>query len=315
LLPEAGTEEVVQTNIVAREESEKLLNCHRLGHGDPPSPSIIVNLITDVNGIIPCAQYSRAHTQRTKAVTMAKDAALSRGAEGSGISVEADCKSVHPGSIPGVASSFPLKNLDNACAEEAEHATNAERAGTKSGTPKLMKFDPRSSHERKIQLMRSARGRVVTIDGVDYPLSFNIAQTLCGYGREPHQLYVMAAGVSMALRSKIGQSKDARERVADICMSSPFPVKLVRVWRAPRFAVGWLEKHAHDLLSDRHSHGEWFKCSEWEAIRAVKAALEHLPLLRDFYGYAVNQTPEWRAAVKAFRAEPFALPPAEMPIP
>jgi hypothetical protein len=74
---------------------------------------------------------------------MAKDAALSREAEGFGISVEADCKSVHPGSIPGVASSFPLKNLDNDGAEKAEHATNAERAGTKSGTPKLRKFDPR----------------------------------------------------------------------------------------------------------------------------------------------------------------------------
>jgi hypothetical protein len=46
----------------------------------------------------------------------------------------ADCKSAHPGSIPGVASSQSPKILEKCHARSAEHVTNAERAGTKTGT-------------------------------------------------------------------------------------------------------------------------------------------------------------------------------------
>src|SRR5262245_13865259 len=46
----------------------------------------------------------------------------------------ADCKSAHPGSIPGVASTQSLKILRKPNAAYAEHVTNAERAGTKMGT-------------------------------------------------------------------------------------------------------------------------------------------------------------------------------------
>jgi hypothetical protein len=45
-----------------------------------------------------------------------------------------DCKSAHPGSIPGVASNNPQKTMRKSGATNAERETNAERAGTKTDT-------------------------------------------------------------------------------------------------------------------------------------------------------------------------------------
>lgn len=48
---------------------------------------------------------------------------------------KADCKSAYPGSIPGVASIIFLKITDLGRADCSERTTNAEHAGTKTGTP------------------------------------------------------------------------------------------------------------------------------------------------------------------------------------
>jgi hypothetical protein len=56
-----------------------------------------------------------------------------------------DCKSAHPGSIPGVASNFSLKILEKYHARKEERVTNAERAGTKTGTSSMCRFAMRSS--------------------------------------------------------------------------------------------------------------------------------------------------------------------------
>src|SRR5262245_3280905 len=52
----------------------------------------------------------------------------------------ADCKSAHPGSIPGVAS-LKSPNIREKCRDKnAERVTNAERAGTKMGTREKCRF-------------------------------------------------------------------------------------------------------------------------------------------------------------------------------
>lgn len=74
---------------------------------------------------------------------------------------------------------------------------------------------------------------------------------------------------------KIGLAAVPHKRLRYLQIGSP---RVLRLVFAEQLEFAWppetVERHAHLALADRHTHGEWFRCSAADAILAVKNAVE-----------------------------------------
>jgi len=79
---------------------------------------------------------------------------------------------------------------------------------------------------------------------------------------------------------KIGRSTDVRNRLRDIQVGCPTTVELVAAYEMSKSAAYQIEGSAHYALSKKRGvgGGEWFNCTESQALKAVQQAIqEKLP--------------------------------------
>lgn len=162
--------------------------------------------------------------------------------------------------------------------------------------------DAPTPRNMRARMLSKPQNQLVTIDGSEYPLSFRLGDGVIGsHTGAPMSVYVVTCGSLKPPRSKVGISSDVDNRLQLLRASSPVSVTLAQVWEVPDFAARWVEKAAHDLLSHRHSHNEWFRVNQWSAIAAVKEAISWLPLLEEFWSNDLCTHPKWKAAVAEFK--------------
>lgn len=81
-------------------------------------------------------------------------------------------------------------------------------------------------------------------------------------------LYVLRAGSFC----KIGYASDLLSRLTNIRGSCPLEVRLRYKLELPRSVARMVEAKAHETLRSRHTRGEWFKVSFFDALVAVREA-------------------------------------------
>lgn len=73
---------------------------------------------------------------------------------------------------------------------------------------------------------------------------------------------------------KVGITYDIDSRCADLERGFGTPFRPLRVWHFKSRQGAWeIEQHAHLLLAEWGTYGEWFHCHPLEAVDAVELAM------------------------------------------
>jgi len=79
---------------------------------------------------------------------------------------------------------------------------------------------------------------------------------------------------------KVGISSDVKKRVKALQPGNPFPIRILRTSRTrSRIKALLIERTVHNILSDDHHFGEWFKCTPERAREALSAVMWAMPRL------------------------------------
>lgn len=149
----------------------------------------------------------------------------------------------------------------------------------------------------------------VTVRGIKCPISFPMSDKAIPWNYESSKrfVYAMTYGRGDDVRTKVGITRDPGERLERINGNSPVRVRLCGSWEVQDYAARWVERAAHDLLRDMHSHGEWFKCTPTVAAHAIIAVLPFVPALQKFWDIRCQDPRRWREIVATFHAEVAAM--------
>ncbi len=85
-------------------------------------------------------------------------------------------------------------------------------------------------------------------------------------------IYVIASGSYR----KIGRSWSAGGRLRELQTGSAEPLRLVHEVPVPSRAASKVERRAHKCLADFHLRGEWYHCTDVEAVAAIHSACSEL---------------------------------------
>ncbi len=86
-------------------------------------------------------------------------------------------------------------------------------------------------------------------------------------------IYILHCGGIANLRTKIGISCNPERRATMLRVGTPFNLRLVKYWEIPDADARDIEKEVHALLKPKRVNGEWFRCTDGDAMDAVLKVL------------------------------------------
>ena len=89
-------------------------------------------------------------------------------------------------------------------------------------------------------------------------------------------IYVIAGGDLL----KIGRSWAPGGRVREMQTGSPVELRLVHEVPVPGKTAPKVERRAHRILQDFHVRGEWYRCTDIEAVAAITDAVSAFSIKR-----------------------------------
>ena len=118
--------------------------------------------------------------------------------------------------------------------------------------------------------------------------------------------------IATATAVKIGVSNNPPKRLRTLQTGATDKLRLVH--SIEHSDARLVERLAHDMLKDKHTHGEWFRVSEDEAVGAISRAVSEIASAGDVCGDTVTRfemraSADWLKFVDDWRRKQPDLPP------